>query len=176
MRTGCRVEVDDCGQLLNEVAVARQACRSLPGRGQRWDLPCGLVYRPDELRRDHRLQLTEDRPLPARANGASPRGLAPLTSGSGSSGPQAFDPPSATGAHVSEPIVQPVRAALPELDRFGRHPVPTPEVWKWRAFWIEFLQPGYFSFERSPAGQQTALRRRGGCDPVAVRPQRPVFL
>ncbi len=39
-----------------------------------------------------------------------------------------FDPPSLVGPRVLQPVVQPARAALPELDGLRDYPVAAPEV------------------------------------------------
>src|SRR5258707_7671506 len=65
-------------------------------------------------------------------HGGVPADTAPRSGGPGvtrrASRREPLDQPAAAVAAVPQPVVQPVRAALPELESLGSHPVPAPEL------------------------------------------------
>ena len=92
------------------------------------------------------------------------------------SGREALDHPTALRtAGVPEPVVQPARAALPELHDVVHHPVPTP-VWRARHVGAgeAILHGGHLGVQLGAVGQRRALRRRPRPDLAGPRPRREV--
>src|SRR5262249_9211847 len=79
---------------------------------------------------------------------------------------EAFDHPALVRqAAVAEPVVEPARPSLPELDLFGDHAVSAP-VWRARdrAVGVPRSQPREPFFEDVAAGAELALPRCPGAE------------
>src|SRR6266542_528450 len=94
------------------------------------------------------------------------------------SGRQPLEDPGGTGAAVPQPVVQPVRPALPELHLLGNHQVTTPE---WRIGHGAALRPACGEtlvavVELGARPQQRGLPARPRADLRSIRPRMEVTL
>src|SRR2546423_11233293 len=81
-------------------------------------------------------------------------------------GGKPLDLPAWTLARIKKPVVQPVGAALPELDPLGNDAVPAPVGRAWRRVAIAAARLVHLPLERFPRSHHFALlgcRRRKAC-------------
>src|SRR5437588_9548581 len=106
-------------------------------------------------------------PASARSRLASRRREASL-------GRKPLESPAAASSRIKQAVVQPVGAALPELDALRRHAVAAPVRRPGRALAMALTGFLHGGLERGAVGHALALRRGPGREPGAQRPGREV--
>src|SRR5262245_45046475 len=87
---------------------------------------------------------------------------------------EAFDRPRLAVAAVADPVVEPVLAVLPELERVGHQPVAAPVRWARDLARMRRVELGEAVLERLAGLDRLALRRHGRGDLAPARPRSPV--